>query len=272
HSGLRLRLRRPQGLPSRQKQSRAAVRSPGRSRVLLRRPSGLPARRPHEANVHWCCTKDFQHRAGFRLPSLSPRARAMSQQQFDRQRTLAGRPDAWKRAAHMLDSATVPEAASPWYPNAVGPNNFIIPTVIEQTHRGERGWDIFSRLLKDRIVFLGTPVTDNVAAVIIAQLLFLESEDPDKDIMVYINSPGGMVTAGLAIYDTMQYVRCDMATVCMGQATSMGAILLAAGAKGKRYSLPQGRILIHQPLGGFEGPATDIDIHAKEILRTRHEL
>src|SRR5579883_2994602 len=147
--------------------------------------------------------------------------------------------------------------------------NFVIPTVIEQTHRGERGWDIFSRLLKDRIIFLGTPVDDMIANVIIAQLLFLESEDPDKDIMLYINSPGGLVTAGLAIYDTMQYVRCDVATICMGQASSMGAFLLAAGAKGKRYALPNSRILIHQPLGGFQGQATDIDIHAKEILRTR---
>ena len=162
--------------------------------------------------------------------------------------------------------------ASPYYPNAVGPSNFIIPTVIEQTHRGERGWDIFSRLLKDRIVFLGTPVNDEIANIIIAQLLFLESEDPDKDIMLYVNSPGGMVTAGLAIYDTMQYVRCDVATICMGQAASMGAFLLAAGAKGKRYALPHARILIHQPLGGFQGQATDIDIHAKEILRTRDKL
>ena len=150
--------------------------------------------------------------------------------------------------------------------------NFIIPTVIEQTHRGERGWDIFSRLLKDRIVFLGTPVMDEIANIVIAQLLFLESEDPDKDIMLYINSPGGHVTAGLAIYDTMQYVRCDVATICMGQAASMGAFLLAAGAKGKRYSLPHARILIHQPLGGFQGQATDIDIHAKEILKTRDKL
>ena len=150
--------------------------------------------------------------------------------------------------------------------------NFIIPTVIEQTHRGERGWDIFSRLLKDRIVFLGTPINDDVANVIIAQLLFLESEDPDKDIMVYINSPGGHVTAGLAIYDTMQYVRCDVATICMGQAASMGAFLLAAGAKGKRFALPHSRILIHQPLGGFSGQATDIDIHAKEILKMRDTL
>ena len=162
--------------------------------------------------------------------------------------------------------------ASPYFPNAVGPTNFIIPTVIEQTHRGERGWDIFSRLLKDRIVFLGTPVNDEIANIIIAQLLFLESEDPDKDIMLYVNSPGGMVTAGLAIYDTMQYVRCDVATICMGQAASMGAFLLAAGAKGKRYALPHARILIHQPLGGFQGQATDIDIHAKEILRTRDKL
>jgi ATP-dependent Clp protease protease subunit len=150
--------------------------------------------------------------------------------------------------------------------------NFIIPTVIEQTHRGERGWDIFSRLLKDRIVFLGTAVDDQIANIIIAQLLFLESEDPDKDIMVYINSPGGMVTAGMAIYDTMQHVRPDVSTFCMGQAASMGAFLLAAGAKGKRYSLPHSRILIHQPLGGFSGQATDVDIHAREILRTRDNL
>jgi ATP-dependent Clp protease protease subunit len=151
-------------------------------------------------------------------------------------------------------------------------HNFIIPTVIEQTHRGERGWDIFSRLLKDRIIFLGTAVDDQVANIVIAQLLFLESEDPDKDVMLYINSPGGMVTAGMAIYDTMQYVRPDVATFCMGQAASMGAFLLAAGAKGKRFSLPHARILIHQPLGGFSGQATDIDIHAKEILRTRDKL
>ena len=151
-------------------------------------------------------------------------------------------------------------------------SSFIIPTVIEQTHRGERGWDIFSRLLKDRIIFLGTSVDDQVANIVIAQLLFLESEDPDKDIMLYINSPGGLVTAGMAIYDTMQYVRPSVATFCMGQAASMGAFLLAAGAKGKRYSLPHARILIHQPLGGFQGQATDIDIHAREILRTRDKL
>jgi ATP-dependent Clp protease, protease subunit len=151
-------------------------------------------------------------------------------------------------------------------------SSFIIPTVIEQTHRGERGWDIFSRLLKDRIIFLGTAVDDQVANIVIAQLLFLESEDPDKDIMLYINSPGGLVTAGMAIYDTMQYVRPSVATFCMGQAASMGAFLLAAGAKGKRYSLPHARLLIHQPLGGFQGQATDIDIHAREILRTRDKL
>jgi ATP-dependent Clp protease protease subunit len=155
---------------------------------------------------------------------------------------------------------------------ALGMTDFIIPTVIEQTHRGERGWDIFSRLLKDRIVFLGTPVDDQIANIIVAQMLFLESEDPDKDIMLYINSPGGLVTAGMMIYDTMQYVRCDVATICMGQAASMGAWLLAAGTKGKRYSLPNARIMLHQPLGGFQGQATDIDIHAKEILKTRDRM
>jgi ATP-dependent Clp protease protease subunit len=162
---------------------------------------------------------------------------------------------------------------SSWYGNgAMDTKGFIIPTVIEQTHRGERGWDIFSRLLKDRIIFLGTPVDDQIANIIVAQLLFLESEDPDKDIMLYINSPGGLVTAGMMIYDTMQYVRCDVATICMGQAASMGAFLLAAGAKGKRFALPNSRIMIHQPLGGFQGQATDIDIHAKEILKTRDRM
>jgi ATP-dependent Clp protease protease subunit len=156
--------------------------------------------------------------------------------------------------------------------SALETQSFIIPTVIEQTHRGERGWDIFSRLLKDRIIFLGTPVNDEIANIIVAQLLFLESEDPDKDIMLYINSPGGLVTAGMMIYDTMQYVRCDVATICMGQAASMGAFLLAAGAKGKRFALPNSRIMIHQPLGGFQGQATDIDIHAKEILKTRDRM
>ena len=149
--------------------------------------------------------------------------------------------------------------------------NFI-PIVVEQTGRGERAYDIYSRLLKDRIVFLGSVVTDEVANLIAAQLLFLESEDPERDIFFYINSPGGSVTAGLAIYDTMQYVRPQISTVCVGQAASMGAVLLAAGSKGKRYSLPHARIMIHQPLGGFQGPAADIDIQAREILRMREEL
>jgi ATP-dependent Clp protease protease subunit len=150
--------------------------------------------------------------------------------------------------------------------------SYLIPTVIEQTHRGERGWDIFSRLLKDRIIFLGTPINDDVANVVIAQLLFLDSEEPEKDIMLYINSPGGSVTSGLAIYDTMQYLHCDVATICMGQAASMGAFLLACGTKGKRYALPHGRVMIHQPLAGFQGQATDIDIHAREILKMRDTL
>ena len=149
--------------------------------------------------------------------------------------------------------------------------NFI-PIVVEQTGRGERAYDIYSRLLKDRIVFLGSVVTDDVANLITAQLLFLESEDPERDIFFYINSPGGSVTAGLAIYDTMQYVRPQISTVCVGQAASMGALLLAAGGKGKRFALPHSRIMIHQPLGGFQGQATDVDIQAREILRMREEL
>ncbi len=148
----------------------------------------------------------------------------------------------------------------------------LVPMVVEQTPRGERAFDIYSRLLKERIVFLGSVVDDNVANVIIAQLLFLEAEDSEKDITFYINSPGGSVSAGMAIYDTMQYVKCDIATLCMGQAASMGALLLCAGADGKRYALPHSRIMIHQPLGGFQGQATDIDIHAREILRIREEL
>lgn len=148
----------------------------------------------------------------------------------------------------------------------------LIPMVVEQSPRGERAYDIYSRLLKERIIFLGTPVTDEIASLIIAQMLFLEAEDPDKDITFYVNSPGGVVTAGLAIYDTMRYVRCDIATLCMGQAASMGALLLAAGTKDKRYALPNSRILIHQPMGGFQGQATDIDIHAQEILRMRNDL
>lgn len=146
------------------------------------------------------------------------------------------------------------------------------PVVVETTHRGERQWDVYSRLLKDRIVFLGTEVNDVVANLIIAQLLFLESEDPDKEITLYINSPGGVITAGLAIYDTMQYVRCPVATVCLGQAASMAAVLLACGEKGRRRALPNSRVMIHQPLGGFRGQATDIEIHAREILDLRARL
>jgi len=148
----------------------------------------------------------------------------------------------------------------------------LIPIVIEQSTRGERAYDIYSRLLKDRIIFMGEQVHDGMANTIIAQMLFLESEDPDKDINLYINSPGGSVTAGLAIYDTMQYIKPDVATICMGQTTSMAALLLAAGAKGKRYALPHARIMIHQPLGGAQGQATDIDIHAREILKIRDLL
>jgi len=150
--------------------------------------------------------------------------------------------------------------------------SFLVPTVIEQTHRGERGWDIFSRLLKDRVIFLGTEIDDDVANVVIAQLLFLDSEDPGKDIMLYVNSPGGVVTAGLAIYDTMQHLHCDVATYCMGQAASMGSFLLASGTRGKRYALPHARVMIHQPLAAFQGKATDIDIHAREILYARDTL
>jgi ATP-dependent Clp protease, protease subunit len=148
----------------------------------------------------------------------------------------------------------------------------LIPMVVEQDGRGERAFDIFSRLLKDRIVFLGTVVTDEIANLIIAQMLFLESDDPDKEIFFYLNTPGGDVSAGLAIYDTMQYIKPDVCTFCMGQAASMGALLLAAGKHGKRYVLPHSRILIHQPLGGFRGQATDIDIQAREILRLKDEL
>ena len=149
--------------------------------------------------------------------------------------------------------------------------NFI-PTVVEQTGRGERAYDLYSRLLRDRIVFLGSAIGDEVAALVTAQLLFLESEDPDKDIHFYINSPGGSVTAGLAIYDTMQYIKPDVSTLCVGQAASMGALLLAAGAKGKRFALPHARVMIHQPLGGAEGQASDIEIQAREVLRIREQL
>ena len=146
------------------------------------------------------------------------------------------------------------------------------PQVIETTHRGERAWDIFSRLLKDRIIFLGTEVNDDVANIVIAQLLYLESEDPDKEIVMYINSPGGVITAGLAIYDTMQYIRCPVSTLCLGQAASMASVLLCAGTKGRRFALPNARVLMHQPLGGVQGQATDIEIHAREIINLRQRL
>jgi ATP-dependent Clp protease protease subunit len=148
----------------------------------------------------------------------------------------------------------------------------VVPIVIEQTGRSERAYDIYSRLLKDRIIFLGTAIDDHVANTVVAQILFLQTEDPDKDIHIYINSPGGVVTSGLAIYDTMQYVKPNIATYCIGQAASMGALLLSAGTKGKRYSLPHARVMLHQPMGGFQGQATDIEIHAKEILKMKDTL
>jgi ATP-dependent Clp protease protease subunit len=148
----------------------------------------------------------------------------------------------------------------------------LVPIVVEQTNRGERAYDIYSRLLKDRIIFIGTPIDDGISNLVIAQLLFLEAEDPEKDIHLYINSPGGVVTSGLAIYDTIQYIKPDISTICIGQAASMGALLLSAGTKGKRFALPHARILIHQPLGGFQGQATDVDIQAREILRLREKL
>jgi ATP-dependent Clp protease protease subunit len=150
--------------------------------------------------------------------------------------------------------------------------NQLVPMVVEQTARGERAFDIFSRLLKERIVFITGAVEDHMASLVCAQLLFLEAENPSKDVAMYINSPGGLVTAGMAIYDTMQYIRCDVSTVCVGQAASMGSLLLAAGAKGKRYALPNARIMVHQPSGGFQGQASDIEIHAREILATRKRL
>jgi ATP-dependent Clp protease protease subunit len=156
--------------------------------------------------------------------------------------------------------------------NRIDPTNYVIPHVIEQTHRGENRYDIWSRLLVDRIIFLGTAIDDQVANVIIAQLLFLESQDPDKDIFLYINSPGGSITAGMAIYDTMHFIRADVSTICIGQAASMGAVLLAGGAKGKRRALTNSRVLIHQPLGGFRGQASDIQIHANEIMRWKEVL
>ena len=152
------------------------------------------------------------------------------------------------------------------------PHNQLIPMVVEQTNRGERAYDIFSRLLKDSIIFVGSPIDDQVANLIIAQMLFLEADDPDRDILLYINSPGGSITAGLAIYDTMQFIKPDVATICCGIAMSMGSLLLAGGAKGKRMSLPNSRILIHQPSAGFEGQSTDIEIHAREIIKTRKRI
>jgi ATP-dependent Clp protease protease subunit len=148
----------------------------------------------------------------------------------------------------------------------------LVPMVVEQTSRGERAYDIYSRLLKERVIFIVGGIDDYTANLVVAQLLFLESDNPDKDINIYINSPGGVVSAGLAVYDTMQFIRCDVSTMCVGQAASMGALLLAAGAKGKRYCLPHSRVMIHQPLGGFQGQATDIDIHAREILKLREQL
>ena len=155
---------------------------------------------------------------------------------------------------------------------ALGLENNLVPMVVEQTARGERSYDIYSRLLKERVIFIVGQIEDHMANLIVAQLLFLESENPDKDISIYINSPGGVVTAGMAIYDTMQFIKPDVSTLCIGQAASMGALLLAGGAEGKRYSLPNSRVMIHQPLGGFQGQATDIDIHAREILLMRERL
>jgi ATP-dependent Clp protease protease subunit len=171
------------------------------------------------------------------------------------------RPETRKDALHLLERVGAPIT-----------DNIIYPHVVESTHRGERTWDIFSRLLKDRIVFLGSAVDDDVANIVIAQFLFLESEDPEKDIQLYVNSPGGVVTAGLAIYDTMQYVRCPVSTICIGQAASMGAVLLGAGQKGRRFALPNARIMIHQPLGGARGQATDIEIQAREIRHMKEVL
>jgi len=170
--------------------------------------------------------------------------------------------------SHPFDPQALRQLAG----NAPIPQNLLVPNVIEQTARGERGMDIYSRLLKERIIFIGTPIDDNVSNLVVAQLLFLQSEDPNKDISMYINSPGGSIYAGLAIYDTMQYVKPDVSTFCMGMSMSMGAVLLCAGAKGKRYTLPHSTILIHQPLGGAEGQAADIEITAREIIRLRDDL
>lgn len=176
---------------------------------------------------------------------------------------MVRRPETRTDALRLLETRAATELIA---------DNVIYPHVVETTHRGERTWDIFSRLLKDRIVFLGSAVDDDVANIIIAQFLFLESEDPDKDIQLYVNSPGGVVTAGLAIYDTMQHVRCPVSTICIGQAASMGAVLLGAGQKGRRTALPNARIMIHQPLGGARGQATDIEIQAREIRHMKEVL
>ncbi len=176
---------------------------------------------------------------------------------------MTRRPETRTQALHLLESRAGADRIQ---------DNVIYPHVVETTHRGERTWDIFSRLLKDRIVFLGSGVDDDVANILIAQFLFLESEDPDKDIQLYINSPGGVVTAGLAIYDTMQHVRCPVSTICIGQAASMAAVLLGAGLKGRRFALPNARIMIHQPLGGARGQATDIEIQAREIRHIKDVL
>lgn len=176
---------------------------------------------------------------------------------------MAERPETRAEALRLLETRAAADRIQA---------NIIYPHVVETTHRGERTWDIFSRLLKDRIVFLGSAVDDDVANIVIAQFLFLESEDPDKDIQLYVNSPGGVVTAGLAIYDTMQYVRCPVSTMCIGQAASMGAVLLTAGQKGRRHALPHARIMIHQPLGGARGQATDIEIQAREIRHMKEVL
>jgi len=176
---------------------------------------------------------------------------------------MSKRPETRKDALELLETRAASERIA---------DNVIYPHVVETTHRGERTWDIFSRLLKDRIVFLGSAVDDDVANIIIAQFLFLESEDPDKDIQLYVNSPGGVVTAGLAIYDTMQYVRCPVSAICIGQAASMAAVLLGAGQKGRRFALPNARIMIHQPLGGTRGQATDIEIQAREIRHIKDVL
>jgi ATP-dependent Clp protease, protease subunit len=182
---------------------------------------------------------------------------------------MSRRPETRKQAIRLLEK----KQAEGRTDQVLAPRDFIpYPQVVETTHRGERSWDIFSRLLKDRIVFLGTEVNDDVANIIVAQLLFLESEDPDKDVQLYINSPGGVVTAGLAIFDTMQYVRTPVSTICIGQAASMAAILLAAGQKGRRFALPNARIMIHQPMGGARGQATDIEIQAREIRHAKDLL